>query len=457
MTPFDLSPNPPTSPPASAIDVAPVEAPVCCGTSGPARAPVGRSKLWQLDNRYHCLVLGTCLDVGEVRALATKSGFEHDELEDYEIHHACVHAAKDRQHPMTRAIQKRLEEKYARDIRLFARERDTAGRRALWEKRREEGDIGGALWALATQAGRDLDLLDTVYGQVHMLQHGTCAREAKLRRRVARYRQQLETLGAEHEDDRERLVAQLDAARERTRSRERELADCRAELAAARATALAAERGASAARERPDRVRTDDPSADADRAAGHGAPDLPARLDAARTTVARQTALIDKLRSRAARHRAERARDAERHAALQADASRLERLVERLLGREAAGDPDAVPAAPGERPTLCGRCVLVIGGQANQCRHYRALVEASEGVFLHHDGGVEDKPARVAELVRRADAVLCPTEQVSHDAMRRAKRLCRAEDKPMIYMQRASLAAFADSLEQLSRSPVPTR
>ena len=135
MTPSDLSPNPTAILPTSATGTDPANAPACCGTPGPARAPNGRSKLWQLDNRYHCLVLGTCLDVEEVRALATKSGFEHDELEDYEIHHACVHAAADRQHPMIRAIQKRLETKYARDVRLFGRERDTAGRRALWEKR----------------------------------------------------------------------------------------------------------------------------------------------------------------------------------------------------------------------------------------------------------------------------------------------------------------------------------
>ena len=398
-----------------------------------------------------------------MRALATKSGFEHDELEDYEIHHACVHAATDRQHPMTRAIQKRLETKYARDVRLFGRERDTAGRRALWEKRREEGDIGGALWALVTQAGRDPDLLDTVYGEVHMLQHGTCAREAKLRRRVAHYRERLDTLGAEHEDDRERLVAQLGVAREQTRTLERELAGCRAELAAARATALAAERTANAARGCPDGVRSGDPSTSADPAAGQrrvgsaGAARQGESGDRPPVLADRQAAL-----ARRSAPRRTGSRDRTTEPSCRRTLARLECLVGRLLGDGRAGNGSSAKNSRGagriaNAPTLCGRCVLVIGGQANQCRHFRALVEANEGVFLHHDGGVEDKPARVAELVRRADAVLCPTEQVSHDAMRRAKRLCRAEDKPMIYMQRASLAAFADGLEQLSRSPVPAR
>ena len=447
MMPFDPSRGVPTDPPGPVLP----DAPACCGAPKSPRARSSRSKLWQIDPHYHCLVLGTCLDVDEVRALATKAGFEHDELEDYEIHHACVHAASDRQHPMTRAIQKRLETKYARDVRLFDKEKEAAERQALWCKRREEGDIGGALWALVTQPARDPDLLKTVYGEVHMLQHGTCARETKLRRRVAHYRERLDTLAAEHEDDRERLVAQLGAARDRARAIEGELAACRTELAAERATAAARQRLADA--------RRDDPSVAAE-TRGPRASGSPTRLDTARSTIARQSSLIDKLRSRAARHRAERTREGERYLALQADATRLECLLERLLGRgDAGGKSGADPTATSGhgRATLCGRCVLVIGGQANQCRHYRALVEASEGVFLHHDGGIEDKPARVAELVRRADAVLCPTEQVSHDAMRRAKRLCRAEDKPMIYMQRASLAAFADGLEQLSRSPVAVR
>lgn len=399
------------------------------------RVPAGRRKLWQINPHYHCLILGTCFDVHEVREAAARAGFENDVLADYEMHHACVSTAADRRHPLTIELQKRLEAKYSREVRLFSKTSDETARQALWEERRDSGDIGAALWALVSHSAQDSELLKSVYGEVHMLQHGTCARESKLRRRAASYREKLDTVVTEHEDDREHLLAHLRAASEQSNALETELAACRTELAEARELAARA----------PQKF---------DQTTAYSASNDPARLDTARAKLKKQVSLIDKLRTQAARHRNERARATENYQAVQVDATRLECLVKRLLSRDRAAMPGNLTSDSEDPvPTLCGRCVLVIGGQAHQCRHFRAMVEASEGEFLHHDGGIEDKPSRVAELVRRADAVLCPTEQVSHDAMRRAKRLCRAEDKPMIFMQRSSLAAFADGLEQLSRVP----
>ena len=77
------------------------------------------------------------------------------------------------------------------------------------------------------------------------------------------------------------------------------------------------------------------------------------------------------------------------------------------------------------------------------------MVEVKQGEFLHHDGGIEDSCHLIAELGRRSDAVLCPTGNISHGAMKKARRICKKQDKPMIFMKRASLAAFAESLDQL--------
>ena len=48
--------------------------------------------------------------------------------------------------------------------------------------------------ALATHPRADESLRERVYGEVHMLQHGACARETKLRRRLGRCRERLDAV-----------------------------------------------------------------------------------------------------------------------------------------------------------------------------------------------------------------------------------------------------------------------
>ncbi|PLX49343.1 MAG: hypothetical protein C0613_07750 [Desulfobulbaceae bacterium] len=99
---------------------------------------------------------------------------------------------------------------------------------------------------------------------------------------------------------------------------------------------------------------------------------------------------------------------------------------------------------------LCGSCVLYVGGQHSLIRHYRQMVERSGGRFIHHDGGREDKRAKLAKMMGRADAVICPTNHVSHDACLRAKRHCKLQNKPFIAMRSAGVSALARGLAYLA-------
>ena len=385
----------------------------------------GRRKLWQIQQHLHCLVIGTCLSIDQVRRLATRAGFENDALSDYDIHHACVHAANDRQHPLTLALQRACEARHARHVRRFARVRNPDELRTLWRAHRDEGDIAGPLWALVTHAGRDDELIVEVFGEVHMLQHGTVSRENTLRQGLVEARSRSD-----------QAVRERDEALERSNALRIERDTLSNELDASR---LEFERLRARLQQRT----------------------TPAAPDGDGRRLQRQERLIVSLRERDAAQRGALLAARSKGQASAADVRRLECVLTQLLDTTPDdGSPlsDKRKMPNEDAPTLCGRCVLVIGGQPRQCRHFRALVEAHDGVFLHHDGGVESKATRVADLVRRADAVLCPTEQISHDAMRRAKRLCRADAKPMLFLQRSSLAAFADGLATLSglaSTPVP--
>ena len=72
------------------------------------------------------------------------------------------------------------------------------------------------------------------------------------------------------------------------------------------------------------------------------------------------------------------------------------------------------------------------------------------GRFIYHDGGREDARAQLWDVVQQADAVLCPLDCVSHDAVHRIKRFCERNTKPLVLLPRASLAAFNRGLNAVA-------
>jgi hypothetical protein len=106
-----------------------------------------------------------------------------------------------------------------------------------------------------------------------------------------------------------------------------------------------------------------------------------------------------------------------------------------------------VSAAESGRLNLDGRRILLVGGLRQRVTHFKKLVEACDGRFAHHDGGMEESMERLDSLFGRADAVLFPIDYVSHAALDRVKRLCRRWNKPYLPMKRCGIAAFTEALE----------
>jgi|AGTN01.1.fsa_nt_gi Uncharacterized protein conserved in bacteria (DUF2325). len=101
---------------------------------------------------------------------------------------------------------------------------------------------------------------------------------------------------------------------------------------------------------------------------------------------------------------------------------------------------------------LDGRCILVVGGRSRHIPHYRRMVEERRGVFLHHDGGIEDSLSRLSGLFGRADTILFPVDQVSHNAHDEVKRLCKRWRKRFVPVRRSGTGAFVMALQAASVS-----
>jgi hypothetical protein len=145
------------------------------------------------------------------------------------------------------------------------------------------------------------------------------------------------------------------------------------------------------------------------------------------------------------RHQTVRAALSEATVALRMAHDDVQRLREELDAAEAqlstqiGGTSTGLSHLPAD---MKGSRILYVGGRPGQTPRIRAFIEAAQGEFLYHDGGLEERTGLLAGMVSRADAVFFPVDCTSHEASNGLKRLCRQATKPCIPLRSASLTSF---------------
>ncbi|WP_119157103.1 DUF2325 domain-containing protein [Caldimonas tepidiphila] len=395
----------------------------------PAAAAARRRKLWELEDKHHCPVVGTCLPMDELQRFAKRFGFHASLRDEFALHVEAVGRSRTR-NPMSEALQKYLDRKYALAIRRFESARSDAEVAALWQEHLARGDVAGPLWAACCHKASSPETRQRLYADVHMLSHQVGAGQAADARRLGH-------LEAENAQLRHELAAErLQRAHLQASWRDHALA------LEARTGSLA-EQAAEAQRLRERLAQFE---------SGEIFADMSRRLDALRRSHEQLCANAQRVWElqrtlEAAREEAERLA-AERDT-LAAERDALEQL---LLARDADADEAAPPgaaascAAGGSAPN----CVLCVGGRTPLLPQYRALAARLGIRLIHHDGGQEEALSRLPDLIHSADAVLCPTDCVSHSAYYQLKNHCKRSGKPCLLFRGSGVSSFALALARLS-------
>lgn len=385
-----------------------------------------RKKLWQLDPRFHCPVIGTCLTLDELRRLARKAGIDVGAaMRDYELHHGFVQVAGNPVYA-ARLMHKWLDRKYATTIRRFDACEDARALGAGWDAAIRTDDVAGAFWALLTHARADEALAARAYGDVHMLSHLAGHANHAVRHEAAALKRRVTELEA-------MLARNADAARTRIQALER-----RSEALAVRAQCLdARERELASAHERLAALES-------------GAALV--RLRAEKAVLAQELGRALARAAQAEREAREWMKLALKHGAPATASEYAPADGETAPAREERCAPTCDAATTGDcpGPDLCGRRILYVGGRDRQVAHFRDLVARRNGELLHHDGGLSESTTRLAALVQRADAVLCPVDCVSHDACLQIKHICKRAAKRFVPLRSASLAGFVEALREVA-------
>lgn len=94
--------------------------------------------------------------------------------------------------------------------------------------------------------------------------------------------------------------------------------------------------------------------------------------------------------------------------------------------------------------------LLYVGGRTHLIAQLRMLAERSGALFLHHDGGIEERSGLHEAQLSRADVVLFPVDCVSHNAVATVKRVSRYAGKPYFALLSSGLTSLAAGLRKIS-------
>lgn len=402
--------------------MAPPSAPALPEAASPPVRGSRRRRIWELDRRTHCPLVGVCVPVPALKRIALRIHGAGCFIDDYALHCQAVADCSMRT-PMAEALQREIDRSFAMEVRQASRIKDPRLLEAWWRAQSAGPGLAGALWAVLTHPHASLQLTGLALGEVHMLQHQLGAAERADHRRLRRTLEE---------------NAALSGALHKSRERSAELVEHHTRVA----EQLRQEN--SALRARVAILETAQASAQDDR-----------RLRDQLNRLQRELALTREQLHRLQRRRKTAAAGAPgRPGRIEPSMSDNPAATAAANGSRAIGPApsDGLPQCP--LPPLTERAVLCVGGRPANVPAYRRLVEDQGGRFLHHDGGAEESQARLDSTLAAADLVLCQTGCISHDAYWRVKEHCKRTGKPCLFVESPSRTGLARALSKLS---VPER
>lgn len=378
-----------------------------------------RTKLWDLPPSAHCPVVGVCLSMARLQVLLKKAGHPIHGLSAYEQHQLAVGETR-RHSRLADIVQRELDRDYALTVHSLKAVRDEPGLHERWREASAGSHWAGVFWGVITHPRCSQRLLDTVLGDVHMLQHqvGVASRldqqqAIRLRRDHDEQRQQLQALQQRLQQQQEQATHTEQTLRAQLNEERQRAAQALAETERARRTL-------------------------ADWQQAHTQTVALSELQADNQHLRARVALLERALRRTGA--GDGATPASAPSGADGDSGDADGATLRPWQWLSAPTPDQRPA----------RCVVCVGGSAAQTPQYRDAAAASGVDLVHHDGGIDHKITRLDHCLSQADVVICQTGCISHNAYWRVKEHCKRTGTPCAFVGNASPQTLRQVLQALT-------
>ncbi len=318
-------------------------------------------------------------------------------------------------------------------VRHFSKTENSLALKDLWREAFSAGEVAAAYWTLMTHPHVSEELLFHVNGQIHMLSHLSGASIRVDMQQLTHLRRRVPELERELKAQNDRSLRMLEKKKETIHKLTLQLMGLQ--------------------RAERERARLNEQLKNLEIAHDTGVTEIQMKALEDSLTLARNNGERAKTEAANWKISAQEYRAQHEGAKHQLHQHVMEHhVLEQTLKKVLQSDCDNCENNDlcTEDIDLCNRCILFVGGRNRQCVYFKALVERRNGQFIHHDGGLEESGQRLTALLTRADAVICPLDCISHDAINRIKRDCKRHDKPLQMLPQSSLAAFTWGLHEVS-------
>ncbi len=375
-----------------------------------------RKKIWEIKTGWHCSIIGTCFTLQELRVLARRLRLPSTDTDrkDLKLHSTFVEKAATSSHA-SKLLNKLLDRKHAAAIRRFRPISSSTELKNTWNEALERGDIPGSYWAAMTHPSMDNATGVIMYGDVHMLSHLAGASNRAGIGNVRRLEQEIAALEDQLSKEKRRHIVQIKKKHTEVDILQNENSSLRLEVLSKKLDQPLKSRN-SFSDERQNFIWK-----------------------------------IQNLKEDLEKNSIENSSLVATCNELSSDIKILEDEItslEKELSRIATADEEE-----SKEFNLGGLSILYVGGRPPKINHLRHLVSQWNGQLLYHDGGIERSLDELSRAVAKADAVLFPTDCISHNAALRVKHLCRQSLKPYVPLRTTGIASFVAGIRAgLSRT-----
>ena len=385
-----------------------------------SRSSEGRKSLWEINDFYHCSTTGTCLTLSEQRNILAKEKINYKNYSLFEIHSIMISKAKS-ENRISRRMNNLLNQKYRRELLEFSG-CDERKFRTIWNKNLEVGDICGLYWVAVTSKNYSTEMLNSLFGDVHMLSHinggeirGSLQEAVKIKGRNDKLKNNLK----EEKESRRQTMKQLSVFEKNFTNMERKYSDATTEnkRLIEKLTEIRSNRQIE-------------------------------KLEAENTTL-KNLLIQSESKLRTYEMSVESFKDEKEK--INSELSSL-RETNNFLKSEFYNTIqqffDIYQPCDEDCPVfdLCEKRILIVGGMTKLKSLYRDLIEEKGGVFDYHDGYMRGGEDILEEKVKRSDVVLCPVDVNSHNGCLSVKKICKKIDKPYQMLSNSSLTSITQSL-----------
>lgn len=387
--------------------------------------------IWEIERNFKCPVIGAMLSVDKHRDILKKCGWDVNGLKPYEYHSYIMGCMGDENAVSikTNNFIRHQSRKYMKRIAALYNKKDAKEVRALWNDYSARGVIGPVMYAIVAHKDTQVDLLQDIHGEVHMLSHANMTEVFSIRRKLESADQNLireKNKGSEKNKKIREMVGQLKQVGKEKDLLATENAQLRMKLGALETRPILRQQSAFDVTQEIERLED----------ALHRQRQETLRLERERKQLEIQLFSAEN------------------------ENVMLKEEFAQLSSVFAPGADDIYPCreretcpVTGDRPDencprrrLCAGRIFMIGGITKMKSYYRQIVEKAGGEFDYHDGYIKNSNEDLAARVRRCDVVVCPVSCNSHNACLKVKHLCTRYNKELKILNSASLSALTQAL-----------